>query len=141
VGDEAFFSILRRFAYPTEEMESVTDGSQVRFATTDDLLHLAEDISGQELDWLFEVYLRQPKLPVLNASRNGNMVTLRWEVPEGLDFPMPIEVKIDGEVVTLSPDNNRISFEVGQTVEVEADPDEKILKEFNLVGAGSDSEE
>jgi aminopeptidase N len=141
VGDEAFFSILRRFAYPTEEMESVTDGSQVRFATTDDLLHLAEDISGQELDWLFEVYLRQLKLPVLNASRNGNMVTLRWEVPEGLDFPMPIEVKIDGEVVTLSPDNNRISFEVGQTVEVEADPDEKILKEFNLVGAGSDSEE
>lgn len=134
VGDDAFFTILRRFAYPTEQMESVTDGSHVRFATTDDLLYLAEDISGQDLDWLFDVYLRQPELPVLNASRNGNMVTLRWDVPEGLNFPMPIEVKIDGEVVTLSPDNNRISFEVGQTVEVEADPDKKILKAFNLVG-------
>lgn len=140
VGDDAFFKILRRFAYPTEEMESVTDGSQVRFATTDDLLYLAEDISGQDLDWLFEVYLRQPKLPVLNASRNGNLVTLRWDVPEGLDFPMPIEVKIDGEIVTLSPDNNRISFEVGQTVEVEADPEDKILKEFYLVGAETESE-
>jgi len=140
VGDDAFFTILRRFAYPTKKMESITDGSHVRFATTDDLLYLAEDISGQDLDWLFEMYLRQPKLPVLHASRNGNMVTLRWEVPEGLDFPMPIEVRIDGEVVTLSPDNKRISFEVGANVEVEADPENKILKEFNLVGAGSDSE-
>lgn len=141
VGDDTFFTILRRFAYPTEKMESVTDGSHVRFATTDDLLYLAEDISGQDLDWLFEVYLRQPKLPVLNASRNGNLVTLRWDVPEGLDFPMPIEVKIDGEVVTLSPDNKRISFEAGQTAEVEADPDNKILKAFNLVGAEMDSEQ
>jgi hypothetical protein len=53
---------------------------------------------------------------------------------------MPIEVKIDGEVVTLSPDNKRISFEVGANVEVEADPENKILKEFNLVGSGTDSE-
>lgn len=135
VGDEAFFTILRRFAYPTEQIESFTDGSQVRFATTDDLLHLAEDISGQDLDWLFELYLRQPKLPVLNASRQGKLVTLRWEVPEGFEFPMPIEVKIDDKVVTLSPENNRISFEVGEMVEVEADPDNWILKEFDLAGS------
>ena len=95
----------------------------------------AEDISGQDLDWLFELYLRQPKLPVLNASRQGKLVTLRWEVPEGFEFPMPIEVKIDDKVVTLSPENNRISFEVGEMVEVEADPDNWILKEFDLAGS------
>lgn len=133
MGDEPFFTLLRRFAYPTEEMESVIDGSHVRFATTDDLLHLAEEISGQELDWMFEVYLRQPKLPELHASRNGGIVTLRWEVPHGMTFPMPVEVKIDGEMVTLTPENHRISFEVADTVEVEADPDHWILKEFNLV--------
>lgn len=138
IGDDAFFTLLRRFAYPTEEMESVTDGRQVRFATTDDFLYLAEEISGQDLNWLFEVYLRQPKLPVLHAGRNGMLVTLRWEVPEDLEFPMPIEVKIDGEVITMSPENNRIAFEVAETVEVEADPDNWILKEFDLGRAESE---
>ncbi|WP_234570295.1 M1 family metallopeptidase [Rhodohalobacter sp. 614A] len=140
IGDNHFFTLLRRFAYPTEEMESVTDGSQVRFATTDDFLNLAEKISGQDLDWLFEIYLRQPKLPVLHASRQGVLVTLRWEVPEGLKFPMPIEVQINGEVVMMSPENNRIAFEVGETVQVEADPDNWILKEFDLAGSEADAE-
>lgn len=141
IGDDAFFTLLRRFAYPTEEMEYITDGRQVRFATTDDFLYLAEDISGQDLDWLFEVYLRQPKLPVLHARRQGLLVTLRWEVPEDLEFPMPIEVRIDGEVITMSPENNRIAFEVGEMVEVEADPNNWILKEFDLGGTESDSEQ
>lgn len=141
IGDDAFFNLLRRFAYPTEKMESVTDGRQVRFATTDDFLYLAEEISGQDLDWLFEVYLRQPKLPVLHARRNGMLVTLRWEVPEGLEFPMPIEVKIDGEMITMSPENNRIAFEVAETVEVEADPDNWILKEFDLGGSETENEQ
>lgn len=140
IGDDAFFKVLRRFAYPTEELESVTDGRQVRFATTDDLLHLAEDISRQELGWLFEVYLRQPKLPILHASRRGQLVTLRWVVPDGLDFPMPIEVKIAGEVYTMSPENKRIAFEVGETVEVEVDPDNKILKEFDLAESETETE-
>lgn len=141
IGDDAFFTLLRRFAYPTEEMESVTDGRQVRFATTDDFLHLAENISGQDLDWMFEIYLRQPELPVLHASRQGTLITLRWEVPEGRKFPMPVEVKIDGEMVTMSPQNNRISFEVDETVEVEADPNNWILKEFDLAGSETESEQ
>jgi aminopeptidase N len=104
----------------------------VRFATTDDLLHLAEEISGQQLDWLFEVYLRQPELPVLHARRQGGLVRLRWEVPGDLSFPMPIEVRIGGETVTLVPENGRLAFEVDPSIEVEADPSRWILKAFDL---------
>lgn len=132
IGDEHFFEVMRRFAYPDPETEQVTDGSQVRFVTTDDFLATAERVTGMDLEWLFEIYLRQPELPELRATRFGLQVTLEWMVPESRHFPMPIEVKIGDTTHTLIPENNRISFEVDETVEVEADPDQWILKAFRL---------
>ncbi len=130
VGDDNFFQILRRFAYPTEEMESVTTGEQVRYATTDDLLYLAQDISGMELDWLFEVYLRQAELPGLNVTRAGHRVVIEWNVPRNMNFPMPVEVRINNELTTLMPENNRISFEIPESASLEVDPNHWILKKL-----------
>jgi len=98
IGDEAFFRSLRKMAYPTKEMETLTDGTQVRFATTDDFKHIAETESGMDLDWFFEVYLRQPKLPKLVVEKNGGKTQIYWETPENLFFPMPIEVEINGKI-------------------------------------------
>jgi aminopeptidase N len=133
IGDENFFKVLRRFAYPDPLLENTTDGSPIRFATTDDLMHLAEELTGTELGWLFEIYLRQPELPKLTASRKSGRVILQWHLPEGHAFPMPIEVSLDGEVMTLIPENNQISFEVDDHVEVEVDPNHWILKEFEMM--------
>lgn len=133
IGDEYFFEAIRRFAYPDPEMENVTDGSHVRFATTDDFLHLTEKITGMDLEWLFEIYLRQPELPTLRANRVPGLVRLSWELPDGYEFPMPMEIKIGGERITVVPENNVVSIEVGDDVEVEADPDNWILKKFRLI--------
>lgn len=131
MGDEAFFKSLRRFAYPTEEMESVTDGSHVRFATTDDYLTLTESISGQELDWLFEVYLRSAELPRLAVTRQGGMVRMEWHTEGDIRFPMPVDLEIGGERVNVSPENGVISIEVAEDVPVTIDPDGKILMEIS----------
>jgi aminopeptidase N len=130
VGEEHFFEILRKFAYPTEELENTTTGEQVRYATTDDLLYLSEEISGMDLDWLFEVYLRQAQLPALNITRAGLQVVMEWDVPNGIDFPMPVEVRINNEMVTLVPENNRITLEIPESADLEADPNHWILKEL-----------
>lgn len=97
IGDEAFFRSLRRMAYPTKAMESYTDGRQTRLVTTDDFLAIAEQESKMELDWFFELYLRQPKLPKLVTETNGNTMTLRWETPNDMPFPMPIDVEVEGK--------------------------------------------
>lgn len=94
IGDKPFFEALRRMAYPDPKMEAVIDGGQCRYATTDDFLRIAEAASGKKLDWFFEVYLRQPALPRLVTEQTGDGVRLRWDVPDGLAFPMPVEVKI-----------------------------------------------
>lgn len=102
IGDDAFFRALRRMAYPTKEMESWTDGRQTRLVTTDDFLQIAEQESKMELDWFFELYLRQPKLPKLITETSGNNITLRWETPNTLSFPMPVEVDSGGKVQRLA---------------------------------------
>ncbi|HYE16398.1 MAG TPA: M1 family metallopeptidase [Pyrinomonadaceae bacterium] len=107
IGDKAFFTALRRMAYPSPSAERLKDGRQCRFVTTDDFLRIAEDASGMKLDWFFEVYLRQPDAPRLVSSIEGDALTLRWETPGGLPFPMPVEVQLGDAVrrvnVSTSP--------------------------------------
>jgi aminopeptidase N len=101
IGDEAFFRALRRMAYPTKEMEKLTDGRQERLVNTDDFLTIAEAECKCELDWFFEIYLRQPKLPRLGVAAAGTgssgLLNLVWETPNNMPFPMPIDVVIDGK--------------------------------------------
>ena len=96
VGDDAFFRSLRKMSYPTPAMEK--DASkQFHFATTDDFLRIAEKESGKDLDWFFEIYLRQPALPKLVVEKGASELKLRWETPNNMAFPMPVEIKIGEE--------------------------------------------
>lgn len=97
IGDDAFFRALRRMSYPAKEMETKTDGSQTRLVNTDDFLHIAEQESKMKLDWFFELYLRQPKLPKLIVELVPGTLNLRWETPNGMPFPMPVEVVAGGK--------------------------------------------
>jgi aminopeptidase N len=123
IGDKAFFTALRRMAYPESFMEKLKDGSQCRFATTDDFRRIAEEASGIKLDWFFEVYLRQPKLPRLVTENRGDRLVLRWETPNGLPFPMPVEVELGANKTRLEmPDNTAtIPLQSGQTPIIDGD--------------------
>ncbi len=127
VGDDAFFRALRHMAYPDNAMEKVTDGREERLVTTDDFLTIAEQDSGMKLDWFFELYLRQPKLPRLVTSVSGNVMSLSWETPGGLPFPMPIDVQVDGKIqrVPMVGGKGSVTFTGVQPV---VDPDGWVLK-------------
>lgn len=105
IGDKAFSTSLRRMAYPDPRMEKLRDGRQCRFVTTDDFRRIAEEASGMKLDWFFEVYLRQPRLPRLVTETRGNNLVLRWETPDGLPFPMPVEVEQNGKTARVEMPN------------------------------------
>lgn len=103
IGDQDFLSALRRMAYPDPAMEKIKDGRQCRFVSTDDFLTICEQESGQDLDWFFDLYLRQPALPKLFSRIEGDQLTLRWETPGNLPFPMPVEVELNGKRQRLTP--------------------------------------
>jgi aminopeptidase N len=129
LGDETFFKVLRRWAYPDPELEKTTDGSAVRFSDTDELLAIAEEVSGRKLGWFFEVYLRRGPLPVLAVERDGGTLSLRWEAPDELPFPMPVEVIVGGEARRVPMEGGEATLEVGEA-EVEVDPDLRVLRDL-----------
>ena len=131
IGDKAFFESLRTMAYPNLQENETIDGSQVRFATTDDFLNITEKASGKELDWFFEVFLRQPELPVLYSMIEKGKLKLRWKSPHNLPFPMPVEVKIGEEVkrYDIPPEGLIIDLKKGEKPEV--DPDHWLLMEIS----------
>jgi aminopeptidase N len=128
IGEKPFFSSLRKMAYPDPRMEKITNGKQVHFATTDDFLHIAERESGVDLDWFFEVYLRQAKLPKLTTEKSDKQVTLRWDSPEGLPFPMPVEVQIGNATRRYNLPNGTVTIPVPTDQKVLVDPQGWILK-------------
>lgn len=130
IGDEAFFRALRRMAYPDPKMEQMIDGSQCRFVTTDDFLAICEAESGKELDWFFEVYLRQPALPKLYSRIANNQITLRWETPNNLPFPMPVEVEFGKKRQRIDVSTKGITIPFSQGVKPVVDPDGWVLLEI-----------
>jgi aminopeptidase N len=130
IGDEALRLALRRMAYPNPAMEKITNGRQVRFATTDDFLQIAEQVSGRELDWFFEIYLRQTKLPELVVDLIEKQLNLFWNTPMGFSFPMPIDVKLDDKIIRVEIPDGGATVPLDPGVKPEIDPQHWIL--FNL---------
>lgn len=129
LGDEKFFRVLRRFAYPDPALEKLTDGKQCRFATTDELLAIAEKESGVKLGWFWELYLRQAKLPRLAGKLEGDELAISWETPKGLPFPMPVEVEIGGKRQRVELADGRARVAMHGAKDFVLDPDERILRE------------
>ena len=128
IGADAMNRFLRLMAYPDPSLELVTDGSHCRYATTSDVLRTVEKISGRDFDWFFDVYLHQPFLPKLITEQNGNQLLLRWEVPAGLPFPMPVEVQLGLNKKRVDMKNGEGRIAVPKGVKPVVDPDEWILK-------------
>ncbi|MBI3125904.1 MAG: M1 family metallopeptidase [Ignavibacteriales bacterium] len=130
LGDETFFKVFRRWAYPTEAMEKIKTGAQCRNSTTDEFLQMAEKISGKKLDWFWEVYMRQASLPKLHYKKEQNKIVLWWETENNISFPLPVEVKIAGEVKSLDMIGGKGEFALTQDEEFTIDANERLLMEL-----------
>ncbi len=127
MGDDAFFRFLRRLAYPTVESERARNPA--RFATTDDVIRTANAAAGRDLTWFFDVYLRQPALPRLVETRSGTALTLRWDVPAGLSFPMSVPVVVDGQARRVAMDGGTATVTLPRaTSTVQIDPEGWVLR-------------
>lgn len=129
IGDSTFFRLLHRWSYPDSAMEHVTDGTQCRLATTDDFLHAAETISGMDLGWFFEVYLRNTGIPRLSTAIVDSTLYLRWYTQNGLPFSLPVDVKLGAATVRVDMSSGGGQVAVPGGVTPVVDPDAWILKD------------
>jgi len=134
LGKETFLKIIRRWAYPDPELEKIKTGAQCRFATTDDFLRIAEEVSGKKLDWYWEVYFRQASLPILNAELVAGILHLQWITENNIPFYIPVEVKLGEKIVTVSMHEGKGELNIPNGIQPIIDPGKWItMDEITIV--------
>jgi aminopeptidase N len=128
LGDKTFFELLRRQAYPSPPLDDLEDCGQCRVTDTAEFIALANTVSGQNLNWFFDLYLYRAALPTLITEDRGESLLIRWQVPTGMAFPMPIEIEQKGirRRVAMPNGETVIRKQVGEVVLV--DPDFLMLR-------------
>lgn len=132
LGDDTFFKVLQTY---------LTSKHAYDVATTEDFQKIAEEVSGQKLNYFFKEWIYGESYPKYNFTYGQSGKTLvitlsqnRLNNPEF--FTMPVEFKITtsaGEkIVTLFNDKLSQEFEVpidGTIQSVILDPENKIMKD------------
>ena len=130
IGKEALMKALRRTCYPDAEAENRLDGGQCHFCTTEDFQRTCEQAAGRDLGWFFAVYLRRAELPRLRQTRKGRTLSLRWEAPGGLEFPLPVEIGLGEKRLRLEMKGGKGEIEVPAGIEADIDPDHWLLRDL-----------
>lgn len=121
LGDEPFFSALRRFA--TDERYAY------RLVSGADFEALVAEISGRDLAWFWQRYLRRAEPPRFSLARAAagpgrERIELAWDEPA---FELALPVAVAGEARRVEMPGGRASLEVPAGAEVAIDPDGRIL--------------
>ncbi len=121
LGDEQFFEVLWRFAND----EAFAYG----FVETEDLIALVAEVSGKnDLDWFWDTYVFNAKLPRWSISRemrpDGDLVQLSWDVK---GFEMPLSIRVVEEIRRVEMPGGMAEFVVPSGQSVEVDPEGWVL--------------
>ena len=132
MGDEPFFRAVRRLVYGRPD--PAPGNFSPRYGTTNEFQAIASQEASRDLKWFFDVYLRSAQLPRLVEQRQGNAVQLQWRTQNNRPFPMPVDVRVDGQVQTIPMTGGRGSFTLpdsnsGWTL----DPNGKLLRQNDAV--------
>jgi aminopeptidase N len=126
IGDRAFFDATRQLVYGRADP---APGNFVpRFGTTREFEAIVRRVSGRDMGWFFDVYLRDAVLPELVATRTGETLRLDWKTARGTPFPMPVELRIDGRVERIDVPAGGAAVPIAADAHVVIDPDARILR-------------
>ena len=126
IGDEAFFRAVRELVYGNADPRP--GNFAPRYGTTREFIDIIRRTSGRDLDWFFQAYMYQAALPELETRRKGDTLELAWKTEKGTPFPMPLEVRVDGRILTLPMADGRGSIALPAGAVVTLDPHSKVLR-------------
>jgi aminopeptidase N len=133
IGEEAFWAGTRRMIYDTAEPWSLSYPIQSRYRSTEDFIAIMSDEAGEDVSWIVETYLREAGMPELISSQTDGKLSLEWKVPGNRDFPMPVDVSINGELNVVDLSSGPQSLSVPEGARILIDPDSKILRSLPII--------
>jgi aminopeptidase N len=121
--------------YGTAETANLQYPITPRYRNTADFVAIVNRISGQNLQWLFDVYLYEAALPELIEVRTAEQLQLSWKTPGDKAFPMPVEIAINGKLFRLDFSQGAVTVPLKSTDKVQIDPEMKVLRQLPLIGS------
>ncbi|HJN05432.1 MAG TPA: M1 family metallopeptidase, partial [Bacteroidales bacterium] len=127
LGDDEFFNLFERWAYPDSTDFDNTNGRQCRILSTEDMKEQAEEVTGLDLYPFWEVFFREAAYPVLHVVREINEATFTWETENNilLDVDIPITVNGLDETVVMIEGQGSSAISIDDIMEI--DPKKWIL--------------
>lgn len=138
LGDDSFFTLLKRWAYPDPGDLDNTWGRLCRIVSTDDLKEQAETETGVDLDPFFEVFFREAAYPVLDVQRHADTTFFVWETESGLGLDLDIPVLVNAVEQRVDMLDGRGKLVIPSEDVLVIDPDKWILMDTAIVTAVED---
>ncbi len=133
IGDELFFRAVRILVYGTDRPETLQAPIEARLRSTDDFASIVSGVTGEDMSWFFDAYFRQAALPELAVTETDDGLLLTWSTEQDTDFPMPIDVRIDGELERIEFTDNTALIPEATRDDVLIDPWLDVLRYFPTV--------
>ncbi|MDT0595320.1 M1 family metallopeptidase [Glaciecola petra] len=130
IGDEHFFAASTELVYGRPDPQPGNFSPVI--ANTQDFLKIVNRVTGQDYTWFFDVYLYQASLPKVVKEQSEGRVLLSWQIENDKYFPMPLDISLNGKVLTLDL-STQVNIEVGPFDKLIIDPSSKVLKEETYV--------
>ena len=128
IGDEAFFRATRELVYGTATPRP--GHFKPRYASTADFIAIVNRITGKDLGWFFDGYLRSAKLPELLATRDADGLALRWNTGADKPFPLPVQVRVGNKLVNVPMRDGRGHVALPANASYTLDPHSRVLREL-----------
>ncbi|MFO8130207.1 MAG: M1 family aminopeptidase [Bacteroidales bacterium] len=127
LGDEWFFELFERWAYPDSTDFDNTNGRLCRILSTEDMKDQAEEVTGIELDPFWDVFFREASFPELLVVRGNDETTFTWETENNVLLDVDIPVRVNGvdQIVEMTAGQGSALFTPGDDLEI--DPKQWIL--------------
>jgi hypothetical protein len=71
----------------------------------------------------------------LQVTRSGDRLDLAWQAPDGLPFPMPIEVRVNDRIETVAMANGHGILPLPADANFTIDPHSKVLRQSDAIDA------
>jgi aminopeptidase N len=133
IGDDAFFKSIRILVYGRPD--PLPGNFTPQFGTTQGFLKIVNEVTGKDYKWFFDVYFYRAALPKAVVTRENGMLKVRWQVPDNLPFPMPLDMRVDGKIVTLPMTDGIGETPAGERAAVTIDPRSRILMQSDAIDA------
>ncbi|WMW81913.1 M1 family metallopeptidase [Undibacterium cyanobacteriorum] len=127
IGDELFFKSIRQLVYGRDDPKP--GNFQPRYSTTKEYISIVNKLTGKDWSWFFKSYLMNPSLPKLVSTREAHRLLLQWQVADGTEFPLPVEVSVNGKVHRVAMKQGKGELSLPVNVVYTIDPGSKILRD------------